>query len=834
MYTEVRSKELKGFSDLLEYFSLVDDGVVLMTTGTLVAGFEFRGPDMDAMSVADAFGTAKRIAARMTMGSGWTLATHLIRSEHLEYTQHQGHWPDDISWLIEQERIAQFTTAGVSGHRLSRYFLTIAYEPRAASSQRAAQWFFAASDDDDATSADRNLAYFNATVAELEGAIRGNLPILHRLKSFAAPDGTLRCKLLQLIRLCTTGKDFPFTVPERPVYLSQFLADDFLGGSHMHLGAPSDTAIPGKDLAVLAIDGFPDRSFAGILRALDSIAVDFRFCATGELMGRMEAVKQHEADRKRWKSKKTPEGAQLTGRTVSASEIDYDAVALETDAGLAKSAVAHGRERSMLFSGKVILMDSDARKLAAAVGIIDSVIRDCGFMCRLESLNAVAAWLATFPGMHKRDSRKNKINTHNYAHMMPLSAPFRGHEHNPSPYFPKDSPPLLYAVTSGGTPYRFNPYVIDVGHVLVDGPSGGGKSTFLGLNIASFLRYENSQVVVFDKKRTLYTLCRALGGSWYNLSPDGSSSSRLCPLQNLKTDGQRKLATQIIELLVTEAGLSVTPDISNEIRDAIDLMAGGNGERSLTAFCMAVADESVADAMEVYRDGILDGDYDNLSFARLTMFEMDELYRLDKKTMNGALFTLFARVRDRFSSSIPTLVCVDEFREALEHPYAAHAFGEFLMEGRKLNAAVFPVLQELSKTMDSPLKTAILESCMTRVLLPNPQAIAAGADAYKALGLTDLDREIIAEAQPKEEYYVTSPDGKRLISLELGRVAMAFITASSDRDRARVDHLAHLYPDSWQSHWLRERGVNDWADLLDEVRESREKETTPYLCATGD
>jgi type IV secretion/conjugal transfer VirB4 family ATPase len=812
-------RNIKGFSDLIEHFALVADGIVLTSTGTYVAGYEFSGPDMDAMSVDDAFGLAKRIASRLTLGGGFTLQCDLVRSEHLEYCDQPGDWPDTVSNLIDQERRIQFTVSGLSGHRLSRYFLSIAYEPAMASAKGAARWFFAA-DDDHATAADRALAAFQSKLADFESLISANLPRVQRLKSFSTNFGgtqQLCCEFLQFVRRCICGDDFRFAVPDSPAYLNQYLAtDDFVGGAAPMLG--------NKHIAVLCIDSFPERSFAGILRELDAIPADFRFSMSGQFLDSQEAAKAHKDNRERWGSRKTPAGAKITQRAVSASEIDMHAAELEMDASLASSAAAHGRETSMEFSAKAIVMDADESRLAGVVDQIRHTVQRCGFSCRVETLNAVAAYLSSIPGMHKREGRTFLVTGDNFTHMMPLSAPFRGHQHNPSPYFPKYSPPLLYAVTSGGTPYRWNPYVGDIGHTLIDGPTGGGKTTFMGLSVASFLRYPNSQVVVFDKKRSLYTLCRALGGSWYNLSPDGDADSRLCLLQNLETPGQRKSATQLIELLVAEAGVEVTPDRVKAIRSAIERIAAGAGSRSLSGFTMACDNESVVSALDCYIDGILDGEHDNLSLSRLTVFEMDELYRLDKRTMNGALFAIFARLRQRLSSSIPTLVCCDEFREALCHEFAAKAFNEFLLEGRKLNTAVFLVVQELSKVLDSPLRTAVLESCLTRVLLPNPQATAEGASAYEALGLSARDREIVANAQPKSDYYIASPDGQRLVSLELGQLALSFIAASSDRDRARIDVLMSRYPRNWQAHWLRERGAVEWAEHLHGILAKEEEQ----------
>ena len=231
---------------------------------------------------------------------------------------------------------------------------------------------------------------------------------------------------------------------------------------------------------------------------------------------------------------------------------------MEQDAAQAMSAAEHGKEIFVRFSAKVIVMETDPHRLKQAIDEIARVVKyRCGFSCRIEIINAVGAWLASFPGHHYKEKRTFLINTANMVHMMPLSTPFRGLESNPSPYFPPQSPPLFYAVTSGGTPYRFHPHVGDVGHQLIVGPSGSGKTTWLALSIAQFFRYPDAQVFAFDKKRTLYTLCKAMGGDFYDIHPD-NREAQLCPLQSLETPGERDWAGQWIELLLEHNDLKVT------------------------------------------------------------------------------------------------------------------------------------------------------------------------------------------------------------------------------------------------------------------------------------
>ena len=92
-----------------------------------------------------------------------------------------------------------------------------------------------------------------------------------------------------------------------------------------------------------------------------------------------------------------------------------------------------------------------------------------------ETLNAVEAWLSSLPGQVYANVRQPPISTLNLAHMMPFSAVWAGPERDEH----LRSSPLLYGKAEGSTPFRFSLHVGDVGHTLVVGPTGSGKSTTL-------------------------------------------------------------------------------------------------------------------------------------------------------------------------------------------------------------------------------------------------------------------------------------------------------------------------------------------------------------------
>ena len=96
---------------------------------------------------------------------------------------------------------------------------------------------------------------------------------------------------------------------------------------------------------------------------------------------------------------------------------------------------------------------------------------------------------------------------------MPLSAVWAGPDRNTH----LDGPPLMVTRTDGATPFRLVTHVGDVGHTLVVGPTGVGKSVLLATLVLQFRRYPNSRVFVFDKGHSARATILGLG--WRALRP---------------------------------------------------------------------------------------------------------------------------------------------------------------------------------------------------------------------------------------------------------------------------------------------------------------------------
>jgi type IV secretion system protein VirB4 len=263
-----------------------------------------------------------------------------------------------------------------------------------------------------------------------------------------------------------------------------------------------------------------------------------------------------------------------------------------------------------------------------------------------------------------------------------------------------------------------------------------------------------------------------------------------------------------------------TPRQKQEIHRAIALMrqTGRDESRSLTDFLTQVQDEEIRAALAAYTiDGplgeLLDARRDGLGDHSFTVFELEELMGLRERNLIPVLLYLFRRFEKSLTGT-PALLILDEAWIMLGHPVFREKIREWLKVLRKANCAVVMATQSLSDAVRSGLFDVLIESCPTKILLPNTEAHKSGTgevlgprDIYALFGLNDAEIDIVASAIPKRDYYYSSPIGRRLFELNLGPVARAFTAVSAREDVARVKQLIAAKGEAWPFAWLKQQGV---------------------------
>jgi type IV secretion system protein VirB4 len=210
---------------------------------------------------------------------------------------------------------------------------------------------------------------------------------------------------------------------------------------------------------------------------------------------------------------------------------------------------------------------------------------------------------------------------------------------------------------------------------------------------------------------------------------------------------------------------------------------------------------------------LLDAEAERLGGADVQAFETEGL--IGTGAAPAVLAYLFHRIERRLDGE-PTILIVDEGWLALDDPTFGARLREWLKTLRKKNASVVFATQSLADIETSAIAPAIVESCPTRLFLPNERAVEPQIlSIYRRFGLNDRQIEIIARATPKRDYYCQSRRGNRLFELGLGEVALAFTAASSKSDQAAIaDVMVACDRHDFAAAWLRRKGFDWAADLL--------------------
>ena len=794
-------------ADFLPWAALVAPGVVLNKDGSFQRSARFRGPDLDSATPAELIATTARLnSALRRLGSGWAVFVEAVRRPAVAYPDST--FPDLVSELIDNERAAQFAEEGA--HFESRYFLTLLWMPPVEDAARAEAWLYEGK-------AEKGLNPWEL----LDGFIDRTDRILRLIEGFVPEAAWLDdAETLTYLHSCISTSAHRVRVPEIPMHLDALLADQPLtGGLQPCLG--------NAHLCTLTVIGFPSATFPGLLDELNRLAFAYRWSTRAIMLDKTDATRLLGKIRRQWFAKRKSVAAIL--KEVMTNEasvlVDNDAANKAADADAALQELGADHVGQAYVTATVTVWDKDPAMAAEKLRLVEKVVQGRDFTVIVESMNVLEAWLGSLPGHVYANVRQPPISTLNLAHMIPLSAVWAGPEEDE--HF--RAPPLFYARTEGSTPFRFSLHVGDVGHTLVVGPTGAGKSVLLALMALQFRRYEGAQVFAFDFGSSIRAAALACGGEWQDLgtslSGDGAGAVQLQPLARIDQASDRNWAAEWLQAILVSEGVAVDPATKEHLWSALGSLASAPvGERTLTGLAVLLQSQALKQALAPYCVGgpfgrLLDAEAEHLGSAGFQAFETEGL--VGSAAASAVLSYLFHRIEERLTGS-PAMIIIDEGWLVLDSPAFAAQLREWLKTLRKKNASVVFATQSLADIETSAIAPAIIESCPTRIFLPNARAIEPQIlSIYRRFGLNDRQIEIVARATPKRDYYCQSARGNRLFDLGLGEIALAFTATSAKSDQLAIDQVAQTTRTTgFAAAWLRSRGLAWAADMLPFVEDT--------------
>lgn len=399
-----------------------------------------------------------------------------------------------------------------------------------------------------------------------------------------------------------------------------------------------------------------------------------------------------------------------------------------------------------------------------------STFGEMGFVTAREDLALEAAYWAQLPSNHGYRPRKAPITSKNFAGLMSF--------HNfPTGHIDGNwwGPAISLFKTTSGTPYYFNFHLrgdAPLGNATVIGPSGTGKTVFMGYTMAQCEKYQ-PKVVFFDKDRGAEIFIRAQEGH-YTPIQEGERTG-FNPLQLPITPGNRTFWNEWIKILATSNGENYTVSDGAEVDNAIKgLMGLDQSQRrleTLIPFLDATNPDGVARRLAPWcGDGehawAFDNSEDSLSLdARLLGFDITEL--LNRPIIRTPmLFYLFHRIEELITGQ-KMMIYIDEGWKAVDDPVFVPVIRDWLKTIRKRNGLLVFGTQSAKDAAECEIGDSIIEQSATNVFMPNPKATYE--HYVEKFHLSETEFQIIKTLPEKSRMFlIRQGDNSVVVELNLG------------------------------------------------------------------
>jgi type IV secretion system protein VirB4 len=400
----------------------------------------------------------------------------------------------------------------------------------------------------------------------------------------------------------------------------------------------------------------------------------------------------------------------------------------------------------------VTCFESTPKLLESALSMAIVELSNGGIQAVRERVNMEPCFWGQLPGNYSYIVRKSVINTMNLAgfaslHNYPLGKQKGNHWGDAVTVFD----------TTSGTPFFFNFHLRDVGHTLIIGPTGAGKTVLMNFLCAQAQKFK-CRMFFFDKDRGAEIFIRALGGVYTVIDP--SQPCSLNPLQLKDTGENRAFLLDWLKLLVTSNGETISAEDITLLTSAVNgnykLAQSDRILRNIAPFLGIEGPGTIAGRLAMWFGNgshakVFDNEQDNLdlSKSRIFGFEMAELLK-NPTCLGPALLYLFHKINLSLDGT-PTMIVLDEAWALIDNPIFGPKIKDWLKVLRKLNTFVIFATQSVEDASKSAISDTLIQQTATQIFLPNLKATQVYRSAFM---LSEREYVLIKTTDPGSRFFL--------------------------------------------------------------------------------
>lgn len=799
------NERTRSYADVLPWFRPLTSSVILNTDGSLLAGFEVHGLDLESSDEVQLDASISAVETALNPLDEHCVVWSFTDKRRCIYTG-DSTIPNPVARMVDENWRQQVDNGGL---RIIRQVIFIAYQPfegamgffdEVGSKLSGEPNFFKA-----ASSVAAERLSRRTQIERMEGRILATLEQFEELVSRVITTLSTRLgigrlsgdKLLAELsnRANVSTHRETVSVPNNDFYtLNAILPTDT-----PHRDANGllrfEGALRTKFVRMLSVKGYPGLARNSDIEQLLVTPADFtvvqmyRFLDQEKAKSMISDAEQHY--RSNIKSPVVQVMEKLLG--VQSDRVNSGQEILANDA---QSALAEATAENVSYgyhSMAIQILGDTPEDIQIAEQMIGGHLTAVGYGLVKETINVMSAFALTLPGASNAVTRSTLISTRNLADITLVRTISAGENVNRhlSEQQGGRREALTILPTVSDVPEMFNLHVGDVGHFMIVGGAGNGKTTFVNFLLMMWSRYAPCRVIAIDKDYSNYITINALGGGYVDLRATEGNKVKLNPARWVKDQAKWPRLRQWLELALRSFDDTPLTPQDVEVLDKVIRLASESGSTPTLSLIWAILSGQSKDlgrrlapwTRQSERYGVIfDNEEDQFSLNDVTGIEVGGLLH-DEHLAPALLTYLFGVIEETVDAKYPTLIYLEEAWYLLRNEAFRSMFEDWIKTMRKRNCCVGLATQSVADIKKSPISATLNDNIRTRIFLPNIYA-RDSEDVYcDMMNLRRDELGILAEAVPKRQYYVVQDNRRRLIELPLPPDILA-LTRSDQRAKA--------------------------------------------------
>jgi type IV secretion system protein VirB4 len=410
----------------------------------------------------------------------------------------------------------------------------------------------------------------------------------------------------------------------------------------------------------------------------------------------------------------------------------------------------------------ILCLEDTPKSLESALSLAVVELSNSGITGVREKMNLEPAYWAQLPGNSDYMARRSIVNTLNIAsfasfHNYPSGKRKKNHWGNA----------VTVLNTVSGTPYFFSFHVRDVGHSMIIGPTGSGKTVLLNFLCAQAQKF-NCRLFFFDKDRGAEIFIRAIRGRY--MIPTAAKNSGFNPFQLEDNSENRSFLIDFMKSLVMVGDNPLPAHEIERINEAVKgnykLPKEQRRLRNIAPFMGLGGPGTLAGRLSMWHtDGshakLFDNEDDVIDFSSARSFgiEMSNILQ-DKVSIGPVLLYLFHRIQSSLDGS-PTMIILDEAWALIGNPVFAPKIKDWLKVLRKLNTFVVFATQSVEDATKSSISDTLVQQTSTQIFLPNLKATSLYREVFM---LSEREFNLVKTTDPSTRFFLVKQDNDGVIA----------------------------------------------------------------------